>query len=441
MRWLIQDVTAITLDEEGHILPGVDIAIDGQRIAAVGQAPAGFVPDRVIDGREHVALPAFFNAHTHAAMTLERGWAEDLPFDRWLNEKIWVAESALEEEDVYWGAALACCEMIRCGIVGFGDHYFWMDQTARAVAEAGMKANLAWCQFGIGAEHEVGGAVLEDTLAFVRRWHGAADGRIRCALGPHSPYMCPPQWLRRAVEAAAALDVGIHIHLSESQEQVDNSLAAHGRTPVAHLAHLGVFERPTIAAHCIVVSEEDLAILAEKGVYVAHTPKTYHKLAMGMAPLERFLAAGVRAALGTDGPASNNDLNMLEVMRIAGLTHKNRVGDPAAFPNHVLLRLATQGAARALGFGESGVLRASAPADLLLMDTRQAHWTPRHDLAANVVYASHPADVRYVFCDGRLLLDGGDLSTLDEERIRYEAERRAFRMVGRDMRQVREYRG
>lgn len=441
MRCLIRDVTAITLDEENRILTDVDIAIDGTHIAAVGRAPANFAPDRVIDGREHVALPAFFNTHTHAAMTLERGWAEDLPFDRWLNEKIWVAESALEEEDVYWGAALACCEMIRCGIVGFGDHYFWMDQTAHAVAEAGMKANLAWCQFGIGAEHEIGGAVLEDTLAFVRRWHGAADGRIRCMLGPHSPYMCPPDWLRRAVEAATALDVGIHIHLSESQEQVDNSLAAHGRTPVAHLAHLGVFERPTIAAHCIVVSDEDLAILAEKGVCVAHTPKTYQKLAMGMAPLERFLAAGVQVGLGTDGPASNNDLNILEVMRIAGLTHKNRVGDPAAFPNHTLLRLATQGAARALGFAESGVLRAGAPADLVLMDTRHAHWTPRHDLAANVVYASHPADVRYVFCDGRMLLENGELTTLDEEDIRAEAERRAFRMVGRQMRQVRRYRG
>ncbi len=441
MRWLIRDVTAIPLDEEGHILSGVDIAIDGTRIAAVGQAPPDFAPDRVIDGREHVALPAFFNAHTHAAMTLERGWAEDLPFDRWLNEKIWVAESALEEEDVYWGAALACCEMIRCGMVGFGDHYFWMDQTARAVAEAGMKASLAWCQFGIGAEHEIGGAVLEDTLAFVRRWHGAADGRIRCMLGPHSPYMCPPDWLRRAVEAATALDVGIHIHLSESQDQVNRSLAAYGRTPVAHLAHLGVFERPTLAAHCIVVSDEDLAILAEKGVCVAHTPKTYQKLAMGMAPLERFLAAGIETGLGTDGPASNNDLNMLEVMRIAGLTHKNRIGNPAAFPNQTLLRLATQGSARALGFGESGVLRPGAPADLILMDTRRAHWTPRHDLAANVVYASHPADVRYVFCDGQALLEDGELTTLDEERIRAEAEQRAFRMVGRQMWQVRQYRG
>ncbi len=440
MRTLIRHVTAITLDEADRVLPDADIALEGTRIVAVGQAPPGFVPDEVIEGREHVALPAFFNAHTHAAMTLERGWAEDLPFERWLNEKIWVAESALEEEDVYWGAALACCEMIRCGIVGFGDHYFWMHQVARAVAESGMKATLAWCQFGSDGEHEVGGAVLEDTLAFVRAWHGAADGRIRCVLGPHSPYMCPPGFLRRVVEEATRLDIGIHLHVAESTEQVQGSIAAHGKSPVAYLADLGVFDRPAIAAHCIVVDDDDLAILAARGVHVAHTPKTYLKLAMGLAPLERFLAAGVRVGLGSDGPASNNDLNMLEVLRIAGLVHKNRVGDPAAFPHDLLLRLATQGSAQALGFADSGVLRPGAPADLVLFDTRRAHWTPRHDLAANVVYASHPADVRTVICDGRVLLRDGQLTTLDEERIRAEAERRAFRMVGQPMRRLREYR-
>lgn len=450
MRLLIRQVTALPLDGEHNLLPDVDIAIEDRRIRAIGSAPPDFVPHETIDGQDLVAVPAFFNAHTHASMTLERGWAEDLPFDRWLNEKIWVAESALEEEDVYWGAALACCEMIRCGVVGFADHYFWMHQVARAVAEAGMKANLAWCQFGIGAEHEVGGATLEDTVAFIREWHGAADGRIRCTLGPHSPYMCPPEFLRRVVAEAERLGVGIHLHVSESEEQVRNSLKAHGRTPVAHLASLGVLDHPVIAAHCIAVTDEDLRILAEKGVYVAHTPKTYMKLAMGMAPLDRFLAAGVRVALGTDGPASNNDLNMLEVLRITGLVHKNRVGDPAAFPHDLLLRLATQEAARALGFADVGAtfavtpaaaLRPGAPADLILLDTRGAHWTPRHDLAANVVYASHPSDVRYVFCDGRPLLWDGELVTLDEERIRYEAERRAFRMVGTPMRQVRRYTG
>jgi 5-methylthioadenosine/S-adenosylhomocysteine deaminase len=442
MRTLIRNATVVTLDEEDRVLQDAEVAIEGDAILAVGRAPEAFAPDEVIDGRERVVLPAFFNAHTHAAMTLERGWAEDLPFERWLNEKIWVAESALEEEDVYWGAALACCEMIRAGIAGFADHYFWMGQTARAVAQAGMKAHLAWCQFGSEGAQEVGGATLADTVDFVRHWHGAAQGRIHCALGPHSPYMCAPAFLHRVTDAAHALGVGVHLHVAESQEQVANSVAAYDRTPVAHLDDLGLFELPgpTIAAHCIAVDDDDLALLAERGVHVAHTPKTYLKLAMEMAPLPRMMERGVRVALGTDGPASNSDLNLLEVLRITGLHHKHALGRPEALPRTELLRLATQAGARAMGFAESGVLAPGRPADLILLETRAPHWFPRHDLVSGIVYAAHPADVSHVLVDGRLLLREGELLTLDEERIRYEAERRAFRMVGTPMRRLRAYR-
>jgi 5-methylthioadenosine/S-adenosylhomocysteine deaminase len=441
MHTLIRNVTAITPDGEEGVLTDAAIALEDTKIIALGEPPSDFEPDRIIDGRQRVALPGFFNAHCHAAMTLERGWAEDLPFDRWLNEKIWVAESALEEEDVYWGAALACCEMIRAGVIAFADHYFWMPQVGRAVEESGMKAHLAWAQFGTGTEQEVGGITLDDTISFGREWHGAADGRVRCGMGPHSPYMCPPDFLRQVVEAAQDLDVGIHIHVAESQEQVNNSLEAHGKTPVAYLDELGVFDVPTIAAHCIVVNDEDLAILAEKGVHVAHTPKTYLKLAMGVAPLPRFLENDVRVALGTDGPASNNDLNMLEVLRITGLYHKNALGKPEALPRTKLLRLATQAGAQAMGFEGSGVLAPGHPADLILLDTSGPRWFPRHDLAAGVVYAAHPSDVTHVFVEGEMIMQDGELLTLDEERIRYEAERRAFRMVGTPMRQVRQYQG
>ena len=441
MRTLIRNVTAITLDEEDRFLENVEIAIEGSKIAAVGQAPPDFVADEIVDGREMVALPAFFNAHTHAAMTLERGWAEDLPFDRWLNEKIWAAESALEEEDVYWGAALACCEMIRAGVVGFADHYFWMDQTARAVEESGMKALLAWCHFGIGREHEPGQKTFEETVAFVERWKGAAEGRIRTTMGPHSPYMDPPEVLQRFVEEAHRACVGAHFHLSESREQFEDSILRHGVTPVAYVAALGLLDllEPTLVAHCNVVTEDDLEILSEKGTWVAHAPKTYQKLAMEMPPLGQMLEQGVNVALGTDGPASNSDLNMLEVMRITGLVQKGAQNDPGAMPRTLLLRLATQAPVAALGFDGSGVLAPGHPADLILMDTTAAHWIPRHDLAAGVVYASHPGDVAYVWADGRLLYRQGEYLTLDVERIRWEAERRAFRVVGKPMQAMREY--
>ena len=443
-RTLVRHVDALTLEGGVGLRRDCCIAIEGRLIVAVGEEPAAFAPCQVLDGRGKLAVPAFFNAHCHAAMTLERGWAEDLPFPRWLDEKIWVAESALQEEDVYWGAALAACEMMRAGIAGFADHYFWMDQVGRAVEESGMKALLAWCVFGLGREREVGGVDLETTANFVRRWHGAAGGRVRTAFGPHSPYMCPPDFLRQVRARASALGAGIHLHVAESAEQVRTSLERHGLSPVAHLAALGVLDEAgpgaaTLAAHCIAVDATDVALLADKGVSVAYTPKTYLKLAMEQTPVVRLLEAGVRVALGTDGPASNADLDLLEVMRLAALMQKQAERDAAALPIERVLALATRCGAEALGFSDSGRLAAGAAADIALFDIRAPHFFPRHDLAAGIVYASHPADVSHLFVDGRLVLRDGEILTLDEERIRFEAERRALRMVGAPMAQVRSY--
>ncbi len=440
-RLLIQNVDAITLDAQNRVVKDTTIAIDGKKILAIGAAPRDFVADEIIDGRDHVALPAFFNAHTHAAMSLQRGWAEDLPFDRWLNERIWVAESALTEEDVYWGAALAACEMIRSGTVAFADHYFWMDQVARVVEASGMKALLAWCVFGLGAEQEIGGTTLARTMEFVLRWQNAGDGRIQTTLGPHSPYICSPQFLERVVDAARQLGVGIHLHVAESQEQVDRSMQQYGKTPVAHLAALGVFDVPAIAAHCIYLTDDDIAILAEKRVSVPHCSKTYLKLAMGIARVPDLLARGVNVPLGTDGPASNNTLDLLEVARMTALVQKEERRDPAVLPSMQVLKMATQNGARAMGFIGSGVLQAGAAADIILFDFDKPHLRPRHDLAANVVHSAQPGDIDYVIADGRVLLRKGELTMLDEEKILREAERRAFRLVGQELRQVRDYNG
>ncbi|HID86997.1 MAG TPA: amidohydrolase, partial [Anaerolineae bacterium] len=385
---LIKDVAVITLDDEGTVLPRADIAIAEGKILAVGEAPSDFAPDETIDGADHVALPGFFNAHTHAPMTLVRGWAEDLPLDRWFNERIWVAESALEEEDVYWGAALAACEMIRSGTVAFADHYFWMDRVAQVVEESGLRATLAWCVFGLGAEQEIGGTTLELTEAFVQRWQGAAGGRIRTVLGPHAPYTCPPEFLAHVAERAAELGVGLHIHLAESQDQMEASLAKHGLTPVAFLDSLGLFEQPTIAAHCIALTEEDMAILAEKGVSVVQCPNCHMKLAMGTTPVPELLDRGVNVALGTDGPASNDNLDMLEEARLAALIQKHRTGDATALPGDLPLRLATRNGARAMGFPDSGVIAPGKAADLILFDVCKPHLRPRHDLVANVLHAA-----------------------------------------------------
>jgi 5-methylthioadenosine/S-adenosylhomocysteine deaminase len=437
-RTLINDVDVVTLDAAGQVITGCSVALEGGIVRAVGEPPVDFQPDEVVQGKGKVAVPAMFNAHCHAAMTFERGWAEDLPFPRWLNEKIWVAESALRPDDVYWGAALAVCEMIRGGVAAFHDHYFHMDEVARVVQESGVKGCLAWCVFGIGQDKELG-AGLQGALQFVDRCHGAAQGRLRAALGPHSPYVCPPEFLREVASLARDKQVPIHLHVAESDEQVANSRQRHGKTPVEHLEALGIFDVPCTAAHCLSVSDADLDILANKGVTAAHTPITYMKLAMGVNDLGRFDAHGVKVALGTDGPASNADLDMFAAMRLAVLLQKHHRRDPAALPGDTALRMATRHGALAMGFDNSGSLEVGRAADLMLVDFARPHLVPCHDPVANLVHAAKSSDVTDLWVDGRRLLENGTILTLDEERIRAMAARGARELVGRGMQRVRTY--
>jgi len=437
---LIKGAAVITLDEAGTVLPQADIAIADGKILAIGQPPDDFVADQVIHAADHVAMPGFFNAHTHSPMTYMRGWGDDMPFDRWLNERVWTSESVLTVEDVRWCAYLAACEMIRGGTVGFADHYFHMDQVAEVVVESGLRANLTWCVFG--GKGDIG-ADLAGSEAFIRRWHGAAEGRIQTMLGPHSPYVCEPDFLRTVAGRAQALGVGVHIHVAEDWEQVANSRARHGLTPVAHLASLGIFDVPTIAAHCIAIDQDDIAILAEKKVSVVQCPNCHMKLGMGVTPVPELLKRGVNVALGTDGAGSNNNLDMLEEVRIAQLMQKQANADPLALPGDLPLRMATRHGALAMGFPESGVLAPGMAADIILFDFNKPHLRPRHDLVSNIVHSAFGSDVDTVIVAGRVLMQDRQLLTLDEERILYEAERHATRLIGqaREMWRVREYKG
>ena len=434
----IRRLEIVTLDDEGTIHHDADLVIRDGRIAHVGQAPDDLRADEVIDGSGRAAMPGLVNAHCHSPMTFERGWAEDLPFSRWLNEKIWVAESALTPDDVYWGAALAACEMIRSGTVAFNDHYFYMDRVAEVAAQSGMKAALTWCVFGIGQEAEIGPG-LEGTVAWIEETHGTSDGRIRTFIGPHSPYICPPEFLTRIVEIAHQTGQGIHLHLSEDQDQVDQALARHGLRPVQLVDKLGVFDAPggCVAAHCLALDADDTATLARKGVHVPYCPITYMKLAMPFPPLKERLEAGVNVCLATDGPASNSDMDMFATIRQTALMNKYTLLDPEALPGDTVLRLATQASARALGFEGTGVIKVG----LILVNLDAPHMHPLHSLIANLVHSAKGSDVTDVMVDGRWLMRQRELQTLEEEQILHEAERHAQAMVRRGMTQVREYKG
>jgi len=440
MGLLIKRTTAVTLNDQHAVLEDIDIRLDGTRIRELGRNLPAHPGDETIDGSSLVALPAFFNAHCHAPMTFERGWAEDLPLDRWFNERIWVAESALTEEDVYWGAALAACEMIRSGCAGFNDHYFYMDRVAEVVEASGMKATLTWCQFGIGEDKEVG-TNLEGALAFASRWRGRANGRIRTVLGPHSPYVCPPAFLKEIAQLAKQHGFGLHIHLAESSQQVVNSLKAHDRTPTELLNDCGVFDVPCVVAHALYLDDRDVEILAKRQVSVAHCPITYMKLAMGVNDLTRLQTAGINIGIGTDGPGSNNDMDMKEAVRITPLLQKFHFNNPEALPGDIPLRLACAGSSRALGFAESGSLEVGKSADIALFDFSGPHLQPCHDLVANLVHVAKGADVRHLIVDGKLIMRDRVILTLDEEKIKSEAGRRAKAMVSKNLRVVREYQG
>lgn len=439
---LIRGLSIVTLDEEGTIFESADLLITDGHIVQVGDLTDSLQVDETLDGHGKAAMPGLVNSHCHSPMTFERGWAEDLPFDRWLNEKIWVSESALTSDDVYWGAALAACEMIRSGTVAYNDKYFYMDRVAEVVEQSGLKAGLTWTVFGIGAEAEMG-RDLEGTIQWIQDTHNGASGRIRCFLGPHSPYICPPDFLAEVVEKAHELGTGIHFHLAESAAQVEGSLERHGLRPVQHVDRLGVFEVPggCVAAHCLAIDETDTEILAEKGVHVPHAPITYMKLAMPFPPLEPRLEKGVRVSLATDGPASNADMDMFATIRTTALIHKYQSGDPTAIAGDSALRMATQAGALAMGFEGMGVIAPGASADLILIDLDAPHLYPRHELVANLVHSAKGADVSDVMVGGRWLMRERELLTLDEERIQFEADQHAKAMLNRGMSQVREYRG
>ena len=377
---LIRHADVITLDAEGRVLRDVEIAISNARIVAVGEAPVDFQADETVDAAGHIVMPGFLNAHTHSPMTLLRGYAEDLPLDRWLNERIWPAEAGLTAEDVYWGAALAAAEMIRAGTVGFADHYYYMDRVAEVALASGLRANLAWCAFGT-EEHEVG-ADLAGIARFVEEWQGAGDGRIRTMLGPHSPATCSPQFLARTAAVATRLGVGIHIHVAELRADVDRSLALYDLTPVQLLETNGVLEVPVLAVHAVFLEDFDREILAARGATVVQCPTAQMKLGSGVTPVPALLADGVNVALGTDGAACNNSLDMLQEARHAALIQKLTSGDAGALLGDLPLRLATQNGARALGFGMSGVLAVGCAADLIMFDcarrgcSRGTTWSP-----------------------------------------------------------------
>jgi 5-methylthioadenosine/S-adenosylhomocysteine deaminase len=429
MKLSIRHATLVTVNERDEVLEDAELAIDGHSIVGVGAAPDGFVPDRVLDGRERIVLPGLVNTHTHLSMTLMRNYADDLAFWPWLTERIKPLEDHLEAEDVRIGARLGIAELIRGGTTCFHDMYFFLDEVADEVAHAGLRGHLCGALFDNSGQGE---ALLRAGVGLHERWHAGADGRVTVGLGPHSPYLCSPSYLAEIVAEARRLRCGLHIHVAETEREVAESRERHGKTPVQLLADIGCFERPTVAAHGIFVDDGDRELLRQGGVTVAHNPSSNLKLANGIAPVAQLLAHGVNVSLGTDGAASNNNLNLFEEMHLAALLQKWRERDAEALPAREVLRMATIRGARALGLDALiGSLEVGKRADVVIVDAAQPHLAPRHDPIALLVYAAQAADVCTVLVDGNVLLEHRVLRTLDTEALLAGATEQARRLLRR----------
>ncbi len=329
MTLIIHDCNVLTRSADGRyaVAPGQDILVQGNRIAAIQPTqPRELLPaGEVVEAHGLLATPGLINTHAHVPMVLFRGLAEDVSVNRWFNDFIWPVESNLTPEDVYWGMLLGLAEMIESGVTTVADHYFFMDDAARAVETAGSRALLGWAVFG-----SQGDDALAASADFVARWQGAANGRIRTWLAPHAPYTCDDDFLRATVAHARRLDVGIHIHAAEDPAQTASSLAKRGLTPIQVLEQTGILAGPTLIAHGCGILPADVALLRPyaEHVGVAHCPKTYLKLAAGLTPIFPLREAGVAIGLGTDGAASNNTLDIWESLRLMALTQKFTADDP-----------------------------------------------------------------------------------------------------------------
>lgn len=434
-RILIKNCTLVpmvkSLDEPGDLYYTGEIAIEGNLLKTVG--PVGSVDPNwpaevIIDGSNMVALPGFINAHTHAAMTLLRSFADDLPLMQWLQDKIWPLEAKLTGEDVYWGSKLCILEMLLSGTTTFADMYFFMDDVAKAVEESGIRACLSRGMIGIGENAEL---ALEESQRFVESWQDRANGRITTMLGPHAPYTCPPTYLEKVMALAEKYDVGIHIHVAETAVEVAQINKQYGKSPVQLLDEVGIFGFPTLAAHCVHVTEGDIAILKNKGVGVAHNPESNMKLASGIAPVPAMLCAGIPVALGTDGASSNNNLDMLEEMRAAALLHKVHTMDPTTVTSYQALEMATKNGAAALGMQDKvGMLKPGMLADVILFNFDKPHLYPRHDVLAHLVYSAQSSDINTVIVDGNILVRSGKPVGFDVREICKQVQERAERISG-----------
>ena len=428
MSIVIRDVLGLFYQAEtGFSLRETTVYVQAGKIAALDRPPADFTPGRSIDGRGKLLMPGLINTHTHSAMTILRNAANDCTFHHWLFHKIFPLEAKLREEDCYWGTQLGLMEMLSTGTTCFLDMYFFINGVAKAIYDAKGRAVLSRGLIG-GAEDPEGGKIrLKEAREEVLQWRGV--GNLDFMLAPHAPYTCDPDYQREIADLARTLGLGIHTHIGETQKEDQDIRATYGKSPVALMEETGLLALPTVAAHCVCLSDADMDILRDRGVTVAHNPSSNLKLACGIAPVPRLLEKGVNVSLGTDGTASNNTLNLFGELRLATLLHKGIALDPELVSAPQGLEMATINGARALGLEKSlGKIEVGFDADLTLLDLNRPNMQPATNPVAALAYSASGHEVVLTMVKGEILYENGEFPTIDAQRVFYEVEKTCKRI-------------
>ena len=421
---LVVGGTVLTMEPGSEPIKSGAVAVADGRIAAVGPAeellelsPSG----DVLNAGNSIILPGLVNTHSHLAMTLLRGIADDIPLKEWLEQHIWPVESKyMNRETVRLGTELATAEQLLAGVTTTADMYFFGDEVSAVLAEAGMRGVVAESLIDIPTPRC---ATPEEMLEKQRKLLETYSSHplITPSVAAHSPYSVSAANLVKEAELAEEYEVSMQIHLAETTWEVEKLLGEKGVSPVAYLADLGVLSERTVAAHCVHVSSEDIELLAEFEAGVSHNPVSNLKLASGVSPVPAMVAAGVKVGLGTDGAASNNTLDLLRDMQLAALLHKGIVGDPTVLPTRTMLEMVTINGARVLGLENIGTLTEGREADLICVAVDGPHTAPMYDPFSHLVFAARSSDVRHVMIRGQVVVRNHELQTMDHERIEAQA--------------------
>ena len=425
---LFKDITII--DENFQVKEHRYVGVKGDRIACISDTLPEEDYGEVYDGHDKLMIPAFYNMHSHLYMALMRGYGENLPLSTWLQDRIFPFEAHLTEEDMYWGTLLGTAEMLRYGIGSTQDMSIQQTAAARALTDSGVKAVLSQCCFCWDDSGYEDSMIYRQTLDTIDRFNGIDNDRIRVEFSLHAEYTSTEKFAKGIAAAVKKHGSSMHVHVSETAGEVEACRAHHGRSPVRYLADCGIFDMPAVAAHCVHIDDEDIAILKAHNVTVATNPKSNAKLSSGICPVTKLLDAGVNVAIGTDSVASNNNLNMIEEMRFFNLLQKVSTLDPTVITPEQTLYAATRAGALAQRRPDCGFIKEGFKADLTVLDIDNVYMKPVYNLLNNLVYAASGNDVVLTMVDGKVLYRDRSYPTLDIERISYECEKSRQRILG-----------